>query len=165
MHGSGVRKWALMGLVAVIGLGGCASDRGYGYGGMSVGYGSGGYYGDPYYGSGYYGSRYGWWGDYYYPGSGYYVYDRRGQRHRWNNEQRRYWGQRRPDGRRDRYEGRPGRPRDERAWQGTPRPRAEAGQDDRRGASRDGDRRRPEARSERRGGERSSPRSRNPRDR
>ena len=50
-----------------------------GYGG----YGYGGY--DPF----------GWYGDYYYPGSGIYVYDRYRNRHRWNDDQRRYWQDRR----------------------------------------------------------------------
>lgn len=96
-------------LIAALGLGAsaCASD--YGYGGLSVGYGSGyygqGYYGGDYYGDGYYGSSYGyapgsyygWYGGYYYPGSGYYVYDRYQRPHRWSDSQRRYW-----EGRRDR---------------------------------------------------------------
>lgn len=71
----------------------CYED-GY-YGGVSVGYGSPGYYdyysgydgrwGDPYWG---------WYGDYYYPGSGYYVYDANRRPHRWNGDQQRYWQQR-----------------------------------------------------------------------
>jgi hypothetical protein len=60
-------------------LGGC-SDRGYGYGGVEVGYNAS--WGDPYWG---------WYGDYYYPGTGYYVYDRQNRRHRWNDGQRGYW--------------------------------------------------------------------------
>jgi len=68
-------------------LGACTDDYGgYGYSSVSVGYGSPGYYdgrwGDPYWG---------WYGDYYYPGSGYYVYDRNHRRSRWNADQQRYW--------------------------------------------------------------------------
>ena len=87
---------------AAIGLAGCAD--GY-YGGGSVGYaggyGYGGYdryYGDPYgYRSvpfGYAGAGFGWYGDYYYPGTGYYVYDRGGRRRQWDDRQRGYWQQR-----------------------------------------------------------------------
>ncbi|MBB4098451.1 hypothetical protein [Sphingomonas kyeonggiensis] len=66
-------------------LGGCVDD-GYGYGGgrVAVGYNAG--WGDPYWG---------WYGDYYYPGTGYYVYDRYRARHRWNDVQRGYWEGRR----------------------------------------------------------------------
>ncbi|MDX5984123.1 hypothetical protein [Sphingomonas echinoides] len=74
-------------LVAVGGLSACAED--YGYSGVSVGYGASAW--DPYYG-GYSADPYwGWNGDYYYPGSGYYVYDRQNVRHRWSAEQRGYW--------------------------------------------------------------------------
>jgi hypothetical protein len=99
-------------------LGGCAYGYGgYGspYGGVSVavGYGSGyGGYGYDYGGYGYgsggycspygYGSRYGcvdpywgWQGGFYYPGTGYYVYDRYRRPYRWNDRQRRYWSERR----------------------------------------------------------------------
>ncbi|MEG3123687.1 hypothetical protein [Sphingomonas sp. GB1N7] len=99
-------KFAALGLVAAVGLGGCVDD--YGYGGMSVGYNNGGYYGgygDGYYGDGYgypanyyggYGGGYfGWYGDYYYPGTGYYVYGRDRRPYRWNDQQRRYWEGRR----------------------------------------------------------------------
>lgn len=101
---------ALMIAAASVGLTGCVGFDPYGgFGGVSVGYGNGyGYgdqygYGDPYgygYGSGYgspYGSYgygapyYGWYDDYYYPGTGYYVYNRTGSRYRWNDTQRRYW--------------------------------------------------------------------------
>src|SRR3546814_1750331 len=41
---------------------------------------------------GYYG---GWYDGYYYPGSGYYVYNRSGHRQRWSEGQRRYWEGRR----------------------------------------------------------------------
>jgi len=106
-------------LVAGIGLGGCATYSPYGYGGgVSVGYGNSGYY-DPYYGGysdygygygspyGYgYGSPYGYrsghgyspyWGwnnGYYYPGSGYYVYDNYRRPRVWTEAERRYWAER-----------------------------------------------------------------------
>jgi hypothetical protein len=76
---------AILAASAGIGLSGCATD-GYGYSGVSLGYASSGYYGDPYWG---------WYDDYYYPGTGYYIYDRGGHRHRWNDSQRRYWEGRR----------------------------------------------------------------------
>src|ERR1700684_311808 len=85
-----------------------ACDEGYGYGGVDVGYGPpppGPGYCDPYWGdcygpygpygygyAGYYGDP--WWGlggGFLYPGLGFYVYDRYGHRHRWNDAQRRYW--------------------------------------------------------------------------
>jgi hypothetical protein len=66
-------------------LGGCA------YGGYYGDYG----YGYPYYGAGFgYGYGYdpfGWYGDYYYPGTGIYVYDSGRNRHVWNDRQRHYW--------------------------------------------------------------------------
>ena len=92
---------ALILLGATAGLSGCVGM----YPGMSVGYGNGGYY-DPYgyggyggYGSSYYGSGYGspyygWYDDYYYPGTGYWVYDRYGSRRQWTDAQRRYWNSR-----------------------------------------------------------------------
>ena len=77
----------------------------YGYGSYGLGYGGyGGYdrYGFPYGGTGYgscgygFGSPYfGWYGDYYYPGSGYYVYDRYRRPHVWTDSQKRYWTERR----------------------------------------------------------------------
>ena len=106
-------RTAAVALVAGIGLAGCMTP--YGYNGVSVGVGSGGYY-DPYYGGGYgygggypaygagygygagypgygygYAPYYGWYDDFYYPGSGYYVYDRYRRPHRWTDAQRRYW--------------------------------------------------------------------------
>lgn len=83
---------------ATLGLSGCAMYDGFG--GVSVGYGDGYYdgydpyvdgYGDLYYSSGYYG----WYDGYYYPGAGYYIYDRRGSRHRWSDRHRDYWETRR----------------------------------------------------------------------
>jgi hypothetical protein len=106
---------ALLAAASAVSLSGCAYglyDDGFGYGGygpyggssVSIGvgygggydsYGYGGYgYGYPYnaYG-GYYGGYdpFGWYGDYYYPGTGIYVYDRQRTRHVWNDQQRRYW--------------------------------------------------------------------------
>ena len=74
-------------LAAGFGLSGCMDD-GYGYGGMSYGYDAAW---DPYYGGFSADPYWGWYGDYYYPGTGYYVYDRNHQRHRWNGDQQHYW--------------------------------------------------------------------------
>ena len=107
---------ALLTATSAVSLSGCAYglyDDGYGYGGygpyggssvsIGVGYGGGygGYgYGYPYGGhggyggyGGYYGGYdpFGWYGDYYYPGTGIYVYDRQRNRHTWSDQQRRYW--------------------------------------------------------------------------
>jgi hypothetical protein len=88
----GFKKLAGAGLIlaSTLALTGCYDD-GYGYSGVSVGYGSGGYYGydDPWYRG--YGPYYGWYDGYYYPGQGYWLYDRGGNRHRWSDQQRRYW--------------------------------------------------------------------------
>ena len=112
MTWTGRKFLAAMGLAGAFALGGCAYDDGY-YGGVSVGTGyyGGGYY-DDYWGPGYYrpGLYSGWYDGFYYPGSGYYVYDRRGSRHRWNDGQRRYW-----EGRREARRG------DGRNWSGTQR--------------------------------------------
>lgn len=102
-----------VGLVSLLALGGCAYDDGYGYGGMSVGTGyyAGDYYGPAGYGAGGFGNGFGnggfggWYNDFYYPGTGYYVFDRGGRRHRWNDGQRSYW-----EGRRAQYRGRDGVP-------------------------------------------------------
>ena len=84
--------------IAALGLAGCSSyyDDGYGYGynRVAVSYGN---YHRPYYG---------WYDNYYYPGTGYYLYDRYGSRHRWNDRYRNYWESRRPSGRyRDNWDG------------------------------------------------------------
>lgn len=105
----GFKKLALTGLAlgSVLALSGCYED-GYGYGGVSAGYGSGGYYGygnDYGYGYGYPG--YGWYDGFYYPGRGYYIYDRGGKRHRWDDHHRRHW-----EGRRDHAGNWDGRRRD-----------------------------------------------------
>lgn len=85
------RRVGALGLVLALGLGTAAcTEDGYGYSGVSLGYGSPGYYD-----YGYAPAHYGWYGDYYYPGSGYYVYDRARRPHRWNEGQRRYWETRR----------------------------------------------------------------------
>ncbi|HEY6048589.1 MAG TPA: hypothetical protein VIV07_06045 [Sphingomicrobium sp.] len=74
----------------------------YGYGYSPYGYGSsyyGGYgYGSPYYGGFGYGSMpyYGWYNNYYYPGTGYYVYDTYRQPHVMTSTQRQYWISRQP---------------------------------------------------------------------
>jgi hypothetical protein len=98
---------AVLAAAAALSVSACYDD-GYGYGGLSVGYGSAGYY-DPYYGG--YGSRYGssygygygyglpsyygWYDNFYYPGTGYYVYDRYQRRYPMNDRHRRYWNDRR----------------------------------------------------------------------
>lgn len=115
-------------LASTLALGGCYDD-GYGYSGVSVGYGTGGYYGydSPYYdGYGYPG--YGWYDDFYYPGTGYYVFDRGGRRHRWTDSQRQYWQSQRGDrnNHRGQHDGNGQRPppgtNDRPRWQGnTPR--------------------------------------------
>ena len=101
-------RTAAIALVAGIGLSGCATYSPFGYGsGVSIGY--GGYYDpfyDPYYRgyrTGYYGSRYGgyygspyggWYNGFYYPGFGYYVYDRNNRRQMWNDVLKDYWASR-----------------------------------------------------------------------
>ena len=94
---------ALVLLAASLGLGACSYGHGYGYGSgrVSVGYSSG--YCDPYYYDCYrgrYGRRaydpwYGWYGDYYYPGVGIFIYDRWGGRRHWDDNHRRFWFDRR----------------------------------------------------------------------
>lgn len=84
-------------VAATAALGACSTYGGYGSTrvGVGVGYSSGGYY--PY-GRSY--SRYpyyGWYDGYYYPGTGYYIYDRHGARHRWSDRHRRHWEARRGD--------------------------------------------------------------------
>ncbi|HYD38067.1 MAG TPA: peptidase, partial [Allosphingosinicella sp.] len=109
---------------AGLGLAACSHYDGYGYGGVSVGYGS--RYCDPYYddcygyGYGYgYGGGYaydpwwGWYGNYYYPGIGIYVFDRFGRRHRWSDDHRRHW-----EGRRHRWRDRDWNDRRWERWDG-----------------------------------------------
>lgn len=118
-----LKRLGLASLVIGLGIGAAGCTDGYGYSGVNVGYASGygdGYYGDGYGGygngyggngyggNGYYGAGYGgvgagyfgWYGDYYYPGNGVYVYDRYRRPYRWNDGQRRYW-----EGRRGNYRG------------------------------------------------------------
>ena len=87
----GAKRLALAatGIAAALALNSCTD--GYGYTGVSLGYSSPGYYYDDAWGDPYWG----WYGDYYYPGVGIYVYDRGGGRHRWNDRSRRYWEGRR----------------------------------------------------------------------
>jgi hypothetical protein len=80
---------------------GYGSPYGYGYGGPSIsvgiGTGYGGYYGSPYYGGYGYGMPYyGWYDNYYYPGSGYYVYDQYRRPFAMTSTQRQYWSTRSP---------------------------------------------------------------------
>jgi len=67
---------------------------GYGYGSGYPGYGYGAGY--PGYGYGY--APWGWYDNFYYPGTGYYVYDSYRRPHRWTDAQRRYWESRRSRG-------------------------------------------------------------------
>lgn len=74
----------------------CASygtRYGGGYSSATIGYSS--TFGNPYWG---------WYGDYYYPGTGVYVYTRDRNRLRWTHAQRRYWEGRRSAWRGDRRE-------------------------------------------------------------
>lgn len=65
---------------AALPLGACTS---YGYGdGYGAGFAYDAAWGDHYWG---------WYGDYYYPGTGFYVYNIHHRRVRWNEAQRRYW--------------------------------------------------------------------------
>ncbi len=134
---------ALILLAGTLGLGACGYNDGYGYSRVSVGYSSGGYC-DPYYGcrrsryrSSYYDPWYGWYGDYYYPGIGFYVYDRWGSRHRCNDNHRRFW-----ENRRSHWRGRDWNDRRWENWGGYRRDRGDrGGWDGRRDGRRDGDRR------------------------
>lgn len=81
-------KKAVLAAAVTVGLAGCSS-YGRGYSSVGLGYGTGGYYAPGAFGG--VGSGYGWYDDFYYPGTGYYVYNRAGQRTRWNDNQRRYW--------------------------------------------------------------------------
>ncbi|MEL1249944.1 hypothetical protein [Aurantiacibacter gilvus] len=76
---------ATLAAVASLGLGACTTYDDYGYPTSRVSVGIG--YGAPYYG---------WYDGFYYPGTGYYIYDRRGTRHRWSHRYRDYWLARRP---------------------------------------------------------------------
>ena len=119
---------ATLTLGAALGLAGCSSyDSGYGYSRVSLGYGSA------------YRPYYGWYDGYYYPGTGYYIYDRSGSRYRWSDRYRNYWESRRPsrgyrdnwseyrrERRDDRREWRQERREDSREWR-RDRPRGSPG--------------------------------------
>lgn len=129
-------RLAALALVSGLGLSGCASDMygdPYGYGGVGYGYNYGypgyGYGNSPYYGSGYgygYGYGYGaydpfgWYGNSYYPGVGIYVYDQYRNRHVWNNDQQRYWADRR-----SRWQSRGGTSSNRENWSGWNRQRGQ----------------------------------------
>ena len=72
--------------ITAMGLGACSTYGHDGYYGsaVSVGYNAGTY--SPYYG---------WYDNFYYPGTGAYVWDRSGYRHAWSDRQRTYWTARR----------------------------------------------------------------------
>ncbi len=85
----------LLAVGAALTLSACTYGTGLSLGvGSGYGYGGGYYdvYNDPYF-SGRYGytPNYGWYNNYFYPGNGYYVYDRRGGRYTYNDDQRRFW--------------------------------------------------------------------------
>jgi hypothetical protein len=101
----------LVGLSSALAIGGCAYGDLGGYGGLSVGIGSGGYYDDYHDRGSYYGGhdaypRYGWYDGYYYPGYGYDVYDRVGRSLAMRAQDRLYWLERRRDIREDRRDAR-----------------------------------------------------------
>ena len=113
-----MRLRALLALAAIPALAACDSyydDYGYGWGYASVGYGGsccygggyGGYY-DPYWD--YYASNpyWGWYNGFYYPGTGFFIYDDRRRPFRWNDHHRRFWMDRRSHwDRRGHWNGRP----------------------------------------------------------
>ena len=84
---SGRIMGAVLVAAATLGLGGCVAYDDYGYPSSRVSVGVG--YGAPYYG---------WYDDYYYPGAGYYVYDRYGDRYYISDRYRNYWWARRAHG-------------------------------------------------------------------
>lgn len=106
---------ALVILAASAGLAGCTNLGPYGGVGVGVSsgyggygnYGYGGYGYDPYYAGYGYGSpygydHYGWYNGYYYPGSGYWVYDRKKNRRPLTAAERAYWNERIKERMRDR---------------------------------------------------------------
>jgi hypothetical protein len=79
----------LVPLAGAAALAGCVDDK-YGAYPYDYGYGGVGYsaaWGDPYWG---------WYGDYYYPGTGYYVYDSYRRPYAMTTTQRQYWSSRSP---------------------------------------------------------------------
>ena len=139
---------------------GCAYGDGYGYGGISAGYGG---YCDPYWddcygggGGGYYDPWYGWYDDYYYPGWGVFVYDQWRRPHRWNDHHRSFWEQRR-----SRWGNRNWNDRRWQRWDGWDRRGGgEWRRDDRRRGDRDWSRWRQDGGSSGRSGARARPESR-----
>ncbi len=81
-------KRTTAGLLVAAGLALSSCSQGYGYQGFAAGYGN---TWDPYYGGFQADPYWGWYGNYYYPGSGVYVFDRSNRRVRWNGVQRNYW--------------------------------------------------------------------------
>lgn len=99
-------------------LSACADDMygPYGYGGYGVGYGAYAPYDYGYapYGYGYDAyDPFGWYGDFYYPGAGIYVYDSYRRPHRWSGAQQRYWS-----GRRSAWQSRTGTTTTHENWSG-----------------------------------------------
>lgn len=113
--------------VATLGLSACYYDAGVGLGYYDDGYSyyDDGYGCDPYspfdsyydcdYRGGFYNIGYGggWYQDYWYPGYGFYIFDRGGKRHKMYDHHRRYWSGKRHEWyrehhRRDGYDGRKG---------------------------------------------------------
>lgn len=64
---------------------------GYGYSSVAVGIGGPVGYADDWYDPSWGDPYWGWHRGYYYPGTGYYVYDRYRRPYRWNGYQQRYW--------------------------------------------------------------------------
>ncbi|MBN8838978.1 MAG: hypothetical protein J0I25_02095 [Sphingomonadales bacterium] len=77
------KRIVLLSFIVTAGIATTACANRSGYGGASLGYGTG-YYGG-------YSPYWGWYGDYYYPGTGIYVYDRHRRAHPWSDDQRHYW--------------------------------------------------------------------------
>lgn len=101
------RMMVALGAAGMAMLGGCTD--GYGYSGLGVGYGAGYYDGfgpagygyDGFYdglgfgGPGFVPGYAGWYNNFYYPGSGAFVYDRYRRPFRWNDDQQRFFQNRR----------------------------------------------------------------------
>jgi hypothetical protein len=80
--------------VAALALGGCSYGvgGGYGFGGLSLGVSTGGGYYDNALYSSYSGNPYwGWYDGFYYPGTGFYIYDINRRPYRWTSTQQSYW--------------------------------------------------------------------------
>ena len=94
---------AALAIASAFTLAGCSTYYDdWGYGGVSVGYGSGYHdpWCDPWYGCdddwGYYSRRpyWGWFDGFYYPGTGIYIYDRWRRPFVWSDRHRRFWSDR-----------------------------------------------------------------------